>query len=179
VAISARRGRAGTRAFTLIEVAIATSILMIGMVSVLSATSQMHSLRKSNRERTLAQNAVRSFAERMHAAARGFSDDPASWAQDLLALYGPGAADTFQVQGLAPVEGEVAVGRIVIGTDETDTDREIGADLGLPRDLNGDGDAEDADVSAGARLLPVVLTLRWTGENGAHQLRHAFYVMGY
>ena len=69
--------------FTLIELAIATSILMIGIVSVLSATSQMNSLRQVNRERTLAQNAVRSLSERIHATSEGFSDDPTTWPEVL------------------------------------------------------------------------------------------------
>ena len=168
-------------AFTLIELAIATSILMIGIVSVLSATSRMHSLRISNRERTLAQNAVRSMAERMHAAARGFSSEPATWGQELLATYRPGGSsgDSFAVEGLTPPEGEASVGTIAISSDETATDVQLGAQLGMPRDLNGDGDAADADVAAGARLLPVVLTLRWRGERGVHQFRHGFYLMGY
>ena len=175
-----RAGGAGT-GFTLIELAIATSILMIGIVSVLSASSRMHSLRVSNRERTLAQNAVRSTAERMHAASHGFSGDPDTWAQQLLLTYAPGGSFgiAFAVEGLTLVEGDESVGAIAIGSDETDTDRELQAQLGMPRDLNGDGDAADTDVSAGARLLPVVLTLRWRGERGVHQMRHGFYLMGY
>lgn len=180
---STRRSRAaGTRGgFTLIELAIATSILMIGIVSVLSASSRMHSLRVSNRERTLAQNAVRSMAERMHAAAHGFSDDPDTWAREVLATFGPlgSFGNTFAVEGLTPVEGDLSVGSITIGTDETATDRELQAQLGMPRDLDGDGDGAETDVSASARLLPVVLTLRWRGERGVHQMRHGFYLMGY
>ena len=170
-----------TCGFTLIELAIATSILMIGIVSVLSASSQMHSLRQVNRERTLAQNAVRSISERIHAASQGFSDDPTTWCEELLALYGPGgtAGDTFEVTGLAGPTDDEPVGRIVIVTDERRTDAEIGRDLGMPRDLNGDGDASDADVSGTARILPVTITLRWRGESGQQVLRHGFYVMGY
>lgn len=168
-------------AFTLIELAIATSILMIGLVSVLSASSRMHSLRISNRERTLAQNAVRSMAERMHAASHGFAAAPATWAQELLAAYGPGGSfgDSFAIEGLSLAPGQASVGTIEVGSDETATDAELQAQLGMPRDLNGDGDSADTDVSAGARLLPVVLTLRWRGERGVHQMRHGFYLMGY
>lgn len=180
-ALWSRSGLERARGFTLIELAIATSILMIGIVSVLSASSQMHALRQVNRERTLAQNAVRSISERIHAASQGFSDDPTTWGAELLALYGPGgtSGDTFEVLGLAEAEEGEPVGRIVIVTDERSTDAELGRDLGMPRDLNGDGDASDADVSASARILPVTLTLRWRGENGQQILRHGFYVMGY
>lgn len=180
-ALRSRSGPGRTDGFTLIELAIATSILMIGIVSVLSASSQMHSLRQVNRERTLAQNAVRSISERIHAASQGFSDDPTTWCDQLVALYGPGGSsgDTFEVTGLARADEDEPVGRIAIHTDERLTDAEIGRDLGMPRDLNGDGDTTDADVSATARILPVTITLRWRGENGQQVLRHGFYVMGY
>jgi hypothetical protein len=172
---------ARTTGFTLIELAIATSILMIGIVSALSASSQMHALRQVNRERTLAQNAVRSISERLHAASHGFSDDPTTWCDELLALYGPGGSigAEFDVTGLAAPEEDERVGEIRILTDERLTDAEIGRDLGMPRDLNGDGDVTDADVSGSARILPVTITLRWRGENGLQILRHGFYVMGY
>ncbi len=175
---AAHGGRAG---LSLIELAIATSILMIGIVSVLSASSQMHSLRQSNRDRTLAQNAVRSMAERMHAAAHGFSSDPATWAERLLTAYSAGGSfgATFAIEGLTLVEGDEAVGTIEIFSDETDGGAELGSELGMPRDLNGDGDHDDTDVSDGARLLPVVLSLRWRGENGVQRLRHGFFLMGY
>lgn len=175
-----RRAQGARRAFTLIEVAIATSILMIGIVSVLSASSELHSLRMAKRERTLAQNAVRSMAERMHAAAHGFSDEPGTWAQELGATYGPGGSfgATFAVEGLTLLAGDERVGRIRLCSDETRADTDLGAKIGMPRDLNGDGDADDTDVSSGARLLPVVLTLRWRGEGGVHLLRHGFYLLG-
>jgi len=178
---SSRGPRAEARGgFTLIELAIATSILMIGLVSVLSASSRMHSLRQSTRERTLAQNAMRSMAERMHATAHGFADDPGTWAAEVLATFAPGGAlgDHFEVEGLTEIDGQ-PVGSLWIGQDETETDAGLGLELGLPRDLDGDGEASHTDVSAGARLLPVVLTLRWRGERGVHQMRHGFYLMAY
>ncbi|NOT29354.1 MAG: hypothetical protein HOP15_02765 [Planctomycetes bacterium] len=180
--LARRSGRAqrARAALTLIEVAIATSILMIGIVSVLSASSEMYSLRMANRERTLAQNAVRSMAERMHATAHAFSDEPGTWAKELGAAYGPGGSfgASFAVEGLTLAAGDESVGRIQLCSDETRADADLGAKIGMPRDLNGDGDADDIDVSSGARLLPVVLTLRWRGEDGTHLLRHGFYLLG-
>jgi prepilin-type N-terminal cleavage/methylation domain-containing protein len=178
----ARRVRARRRqGFTLIELAVATSILMIGLVSVLSATSQMHSLRRSNRERTVAMNALRSMAERIHATSHEFSDDPTTWATDLLATYGPNGThgNRFQVEELDVAGTAPAVGTIEIVTSETSTDGQLRAELGMPRDLNADGDAADEDVSASARILPVLLTLRWRSERGERVIHHAFYVLGY
>ncbi|MEW6071921.1 MAG: prepilin-type N-terminal cleavage/methylation domain-containing protein [Planctomycetota bacterium] len=177
---TARPGR-GRRGFTLIELSIAISILMIGMVSVLSATSRMHSLRKQNRERAMAQNATRSVAERIHSRAYELSADPGTWAEEMIAVFSPGGefGDTFDVRGLSGVSDRPADGTITILTDETATDQEIGFRIGLPRDLNGDGDADDPDVSADARVLPVLLEVQWRSQSGTSSYRHAMYVLGY
>ena len=87
--------------------------------------------------------------------------------------------DTFDVQGLAPIAGSESVGTIQLITDETATDLGLGYEVGMPRDLNGDGDATDTDVSSDARLLPVLLEVRWRGQSGVITLRHAFYILGY
>lgn len=154
---------------------------MIGIVSVLSATSRMHSLRLTNHERTQAHNGLRSLSERMHATSHGFSGTPQTWAQAVLATYAPGGSfgNEFSIEGLTPASVGEAVGAISIGSDETASDSDLGVDLGMPRDLNGNGDASDPNVSESARLLPVILTLRWRGENGLQQLRHGFFLMGY
>ncbi|MEX1025172.1 MAG: prepilin-type N-terminal cleavage/methylation domain-containing protein [Planctomycetota bacterium] len=171
----------GRRGFTLVELSIAITILMIAMVSIAASTSRMHSLRKQNHERTIGHNGLRSMAERIHAASYGFSDEPGSWATNLLGRYSPGGAfgDEFDVLGLSPVAGEPSVGRITILTDETLTDAALGTRMGMPRDLNGDSAADDADVSLNARILPVVLTIRWRSRDEVNELRHGFYVLGY
>jgi hypothetical protein len=83
----------------------------------------------------------------------------------LIAEYGPGGTvgNTFAVTALDDSE-QVAQGQIAFFVDETDS---LGdGSLGLPLDLNGDGDAEDVDVSAGYNLLPVQVTIRWEGALG-------------
>jgi len=169
------------RGFALIELAIAISILMIGLVSVISASSRMHGLGHQNRERSLAQNALRSMSERIHARSQALSADPDTWAQGLVAIYGPGGTfgDTFDVKGLNLVPGARSVGTIQIITDETLDDQTIGAQIGMPRDLDGDGVASNNNVSTTARMLPVVLQLQWVGPSGVTTMTHGFYVLGY
>ncbi len=176
---SKRSSRA--RGFTMIELAVSMSILLIGIASIVSSTSRMYALRKYNRERTLAQNGLRSTAERIHASAYGFSDDSLTWAENLLDVYGPGGSsgNTFSVKGLNVDVNETSVGTVQIVTDETLSDSDLQCQLGMPRDLNGDGDALDADVTQGAHILPVILDLVWTGQRGTSRLKHGFYVMGY
>ena len=172
------QGRTG---FSLVELAIAISILLIGMVSVITATSQMHSLRRQNRERTLAQNGVRSVAERMQSRSYQLvQDDPDAWATTLIAEFGAGSpGEEFAIQELNVVLGENAVGTVRLVTDERLDDAALLVRVGMPRDLNGDGDANDADVTGDAVLLPVVLTAQWRGITGTQTYRHGFYLMGY
>lgn len=176
------RSRRVKGGFTLIELAIAMSILMIGLISAAAATMRMHELRRQNRERIAAQNAVRSIGERIHAQAYRFSDDPDTWGTNLTTVFGPGGTfgDEFAVPLLTSTNpGTTNAGIIQIITDETTTDAALGFELGLPRDLNGDGDADDTDVTLDARILPVLVSVNWRSQSGASSVDHGFYVMGY
>jgi type II secretory pathway pseudopilin PulG len=174
--------RRARRGFTLIELTIAMSMLMIAMVSAASTTMRMHSLRKQNREHIVAQNALRSMAERIHAQSYRFSFlDPDTWSENVLATFGPGgtAGSAFDVDLLNPPSVGVLPGSLRIVIDETTTDAALGMELGMPRDLNGDGDALDTDVTDSACILPVTLTIEWQSQRGLEQLTHGFYTMGY
>jgi type II secretory pathway pseudopilin PulG len=177
-----RRKRLANKAgFTLIELAISVSILMIGIVSVVGATSRMHSLRQATRDKTLAMNAMRSIGERIHAASARLSGDTTDWARDLSDIYGPGGSfgADFDVLGLSPFGDSEFVGNIRLVTDETTTDAALGFQVGMPRDLNGDADATDTDVRLNARILPVLLTVEWTGIQGRQFIQQGLYVTGY
>jgi hypothetical protein len=166
----------------MIELAISMSMLMIGLVSAASATMRMHHLREQNRERTVAQNTLRSIAERIHAQSyRLAQENPDTWAQELLAIFGPAGTygGQFDNDFLTPIVPGAGVGRIDILLDETATDEELGVEVGMPRDLNGDLDSTDTDVTWDARLLPVVLSMEWRGQRGVQRLDHAFYLTSY
>lgn len=177
-----RRRRSARGGFTLVEIGLAMTILMVALLAMSASTLRMHALRRQNRERAIAQNALVTISEEIHArAARALADDPASWAQSVTALLSPGGAlgTTFDVAGLTPQEGQPAVGSIQVVVDETATDQELGVELGMPRDLNGDGDANDIDVSTDARLIPVILRTRWRGITGDVTITHPLFVIGY
>jgi hypothetical protein len=166
----------------MVEVGLAMTILIVAVMAMTASNYRMHALRRQNRERVLAQNAVRSVAEQIQATAQRLAlESPESWSQDMLAALSPGGAlgDTFAARELEPQAGEAAVGSIQVIVDETTSDGVLGLDLGLPRDLDGDGLRDNADVSATARILPVVLRLRWSGSRGDAQIAHCFYVIGY
>jgi hypothetical protein len=104
-------------------------------------------------------------------------------AEDLLALYdddpandpgGPGTAPgaTFDVDGLAPVPDGGPVGRYEFPLVDGGLREDIVEDmLGLPRDLNGDGEIDSLDHRSDWALLPLRVRLRWTSEGGAASTR--------
>lgn len=49
-------------------------------------------------------------------------------------------------------------------------------ELGLPRDLDGDGATTTADVSGNYVLLPIKLEVTWTAMDGPQTRSHYFYI---
>jgi hypothetical protein len=171
----------------MIEVGLAIVVLVVAIVATSASTYRLHTLRRHNRERAIAQNAVRTIVEQIQALShRAAADAPDTWARDLVLALSPGGTlgDAFPVRELDPSAGQAAVGAVQVLTDETLTDAALGLDLGMPRDLNGDGLSDNADVLATAvaqppRILPVVVSATWRGVNGDARIVHPFYVIGY
>jgi len=165
----------------LVEIGIAMTILLVALMAMGASTLRMSSLRRQNRERAVAQNAVRAISERIHATADRIRRDSDTWAADFTAelAAGGGLGDTFAIEGLTPQDGQVTVGTIQVVIDETQTDAAMGFELGMPRDLDADGAVDNADVSNTARILPVVVRAQWWGVSGNQQIVHPFYVIGY
>ena len=175
--------RASARSgFTLMEVSLAIAIVVIALLAMSASTLKSHSLRRQNRERAVAQNAVRMMAESIQSLSERLQrEDPEGWAQDLVAALQDGGriGAEFAVPELNRLAGADAVGRVRVIVDETTRDADLGAEIGMPRDLNGDGDAADADVTADARMLPVVVSAQWRGVSGTSFVRHPFYLVRY
>ncbi len=173
-----KRARGG---FTMIEVSLALTVLVVALVATTASNLRMESLRRSNHDRVAAQNAVQSITERVQAIGRAGTSDAGGFAPHVVAALSAGGelGATIDVLGLTPLPGSAHVGTIRVITDETGNDDTVGAQLGLPRDLNGDGDALDADVSGNAHLLPVVVTVRWHTQSGNRVIVHPFYVFGH
>ena len=174
----ATRSRGG---FTMLEISLALTILVVALVATTASNVRMNTLRKSNRDRIVAHNAVRTIVESVQAIAQAGTTDPNGFGNHVVTALSAGGelGTAFDVAELTPQLGETRVGSIRVITDETSTDAALGAELGLPRDLNGDGDALDTNVTATSRLLPVVITLRWRSQSGDQRIVHPFYVFGY
>jgi len=172
------QARRATGGFSLLEVTLSITVLLVALLAATASTLKMAGLRRVNRERMLAQNAVRAVSERLQSLADRATTDPAGWTTAVLDGVAAGGeiGTTFDVRELTARDGAASVGTIQIVTDETITDAALGTQLGLPRDLDGDGAAGSSDVSNTARLLPVVVRAQWRGSSGNSQITHAFFL---
>jgi prepilin-type N-terminal cleavage/methylation domain-containing protein len=170
--------RLGAGGFTLLEVTLAMTVLLVAMMAASASTLRMHTLRRVNRERVVAQNGVRSVSERLQSLSTRGLVDPAGWSTTVLRGVAAGGevGPTFDLRELQPRAGAASLGTVEVVTDETKTDLELGAQLGMPRDLDGDGTATSTDVSTTALLLPVVVRARWHGAGGDGRVQHGFFL---
>jgi type II secretory pathway pseudopilin PulG len=175
------RPRTARGGFTLLEIAITIVILIIAVASTSAATISLSAMRRLNRERSVAHNAASALAERILSLGRSEIGRPGSWARNVTESVCPPntLGVSFDVSELEPQTGLAHVGSITFVTDETRTDNSLGVQLGMPRDLDGNGFVDGTNVIATARLLPVVIELRWTGIRGEQRLVHPFLVVGY
>ena len=158
-------------------------ILMVGVLAITSSTLQIDDLRRRRHESANANLAMRRVAETLHAhaaLARSQSDGDAAntFSEAFLSLAQSDFGGGFEVAGMTPLPGDDTVGTVELITSEARTDEALGVLMGMPRDLNGDGDAHDIDVSEDARLVPAVIRLAWRGPNGDMSKAHPVWVQG-
>lgn len=179
-----RKGTSSSRrgGFTLAETALAMIILLVALLAMSAATLRMHTLRRQNRERSIAQNAVRTTVDRVQAISHeALERDPNTWSQVVVAALSAGGevGTQFNLAELTPTTVNGQVGSIQVVVDETLTDAQLGMDMGMPRDLNADGVIDNTNVTASARVLPLIIQIQWIGVSGTVTMRHPAYLLGY
>ena len=171
--------RASAKAgFSLLEVIVGLTILTIGMLAMTSTTLGTYRLRDSDSSRLAARNAIASVSREVDLVASSIDPDSGPWAQQVIDAFAS-PNDLIDVPGLTPWQGENSVISIEIVSSETVSDMDTGVALGLPRDLDRDGLANNSDVSETGRMLPVIVRARWNTSAGPRQLEQGFYVLGY
>jgi hypothetical protein len=171
------RGSDGKKSgFTLLDVSFAVALLVVALMALSATAMRLQGLNRASQERTAAQNAVRAKVEEIQSISHAGVTDPLGWPAHVLGALHTGAH--FDVKGLSIPDGATSTGIVIVVTDETATDASLGAQLGMPRDLDGDGLVSSGDVSAHARLLPVIVRVRWMGSRGVQQVDQPFWVMG-
>jgi type II secretory pathway pseudopilin PulG len=144
--------------FTLIEVLVSFSALLVVLLGFTRMLLSSSIAASTTHEATLAKEAARAKIEELRAA--DFST--------LFAVYG--AAPDFAISGLDAMLGDAdgQPGEILFPVQAGMLSETLALpEFGLPADLNGDGDAEDADVTADYRVLPVVVRVEWRGSGCA------------
>jgi type II secretory pathway pseudopilin PulG len=145
--------------FTVLEAAVAMAMLAVALLSLWGTLVYCSRSNVAAEQKKKAMNAAQAMIEELKS--QPFAT--------LVADYGPSGkvGNRFPVP---TVDDDIAMaeGQIVFYTDETDvvTDPTIG----LPMDLNGDGDSVDTDVAAGYQLLPVKVTVVWEGVLGRQRV---------
>lgn len=168
---SVGRARAsGRRAgLTLIELLISITVLLIGVGVVVSGLIASRNLSRTNREVTAAAAAAESVLERLRATEfrqvfAVFNDDPADDPAGV-EIHGSG----FDVPLLRAQDGDAdgLAGEVLFPTLGGALREDLNdAFLGLPRDLDFDGDVDAADHAEDYQVLPVRIRIAWTGQSG-------------
>ena len=169
-------GRAGGAGFTLVEVLLVAWVLMIALGSLVAVVTSSQRLARANEETSLAYAAARlqaaelqvlPFQEIFARYNSDPSDDPG----------GPGTAagNDFAVRGLGPAldDADGFVGEYVFPELPTGVGSAVALredldlpELGMPRDLNGDGAQDALDHAGDYVILPVAIRVRWRGAAG-------------
>ena len=154
-----------TSGYALLEVLLGSFILVTGVVSLGIGLMQAQRSQKEAHLIHLANRATLSKVEEMRGA--NFST--------LLINYSTGGTPgpDFDVPDLLARtdDPDGKVGKIEFVTNETIPH----AQLGLPRDLNGNEDSVDTDISGNYRFLPTIITINYQGYNGNQEFK--FYVL--
>ena len=141
---------APTGGFTLLEVMVALGVLttvLLGFTPFFVVNARSHDYVS---ERSLALHALRQVAETVRAS--------------------PFSAAATNYQGYAFTIDELkASGKVTLFTDETDSSLDA-MNVGLPRDLDGDGLATNKSVVGGYCLLPLKIQITWNNVEGPQSM---------
>jgi type II secretory pathway pseudopilin PulG len=165
--------RKGSQGLTLVELMVAFTVLIIGVLGYLQAIVLSCMASQTAREQALAAETARGVMERIKA----------STLQDVFAIYntnpnddpagpGTGFGPNFLVGSLraAPNDADGLPGEVLFptapGNPNDLRENVVDARFGTPRDLNGNGAVDALNHANDYQLLPIVVRVRWQGKAG-------------
>jgi prepilin-type N-terminal cleavage/methylation domain-containing protein len=166
-----RGPRRGSRSgFSLIEVVIAISVLLFGLLGFSQAVLRSVKTNDATREEALASEAARRMLETLQSQEfadvfRLYNANP----NDDPGLPGSAPGANFAVAGLNALadDADGFVGEIIFpvnaGAPGVLREDVVSIPLGMPRDIDGDEVLDAADHSDDYRVLPVVVRITWRG----------------
>jgi type II secretory pathway pseudopilin PulG len=160
-------------AFTVLEVLIAASAMLVAALGFSQALIATMRASRLTREQAVATEAARQRIEQIRSvnfrdAFRQYNAHP----DDDLNGIGTAPGGNFAVAGLDPAAGDNDgfAGEIVfpVNANAPGVLREdmVMPDLGCPFSLDGDVNVDTADHSLDYQILPVLVRVRWRGPNG-------------
>lgn len=164
--------------FSLVDVCLSMALLVIALGVLIGSTFRALELDQHNASLALANQALRGLCEEMqampidevldsYALCEDEQDDRRAAKLARLTVHDRQLADR---QGVQPV----ARARFPLDPRGAELREDLDApELGLPRDLDGDGAIDGADHRGDFRILPVLLELDWDGPSGPQSLRMA------
>ncbi|MEN8150099.1 MAG: hypothetical protein ABFS86_09760 [Planctomycetota bacterium] len=168
-----KRGPPATEAgLGLVEMMVAVAILATAILAILSVAAHSIKLDSVNRETALASDAARVRYEQLRAlpllqVLATYNTDPTDDPEGEYTAVGPKAQISRDQAGL-DFASTVELPLTKEGELREDAVR---PELGLPRDLNGDGVIDDEDHRDDYVILPVAVRVTWTGSSGPREVR--------
>lgn len=165
-----RRARGG---FTLVEIIFTMTLLVFGLLSFSRALLASSRAEQKTQDADRATQAARRILESIQAEAfpdafRRYNAEPS----DDPGLAGSAPGSNFAVFGLSalPDDADGLPGEVVfpspVGSPLQLREDFDDTALGMPRDLNGDGNIDALNHAMDYRLLPIQVRVRWRGPAG-------------
>ncbi len=176
----------GEVGFTLVEVMIAIVLLCLAMLGFSRSIVSSMVASSTDREVRTAAEASRGALERLSGSDfsevfKLYNGDPADDPDGA----GSAPGSTFDVTNLDSLDGDPdgQVGEVLLPIIEVDGTWQVREDLewpqlGLPRDLSGDGVIDDQDHSLDYVLLPARVRIEWKGRGGPAHIQFHTVLMG-
>jgi type II secretory pathway pseudopilin PulG len=152
---------------SLVELMIALVVIAIAILALFSLIVSSSQVQQETREKTLAYNAARQKIEAMRGETfteiyarynANTGDNPTT---------GTSPGNTFTIDGLNTPSGMTAPGLILFPEVTNALAENYTGDgattMGMPKDLNRDGDATDTTITTTYKILPVLIRVKWRG----------------